>query len=157
MKVALIILNVLIIVGCKKGPQASAPPRIISIQTATVPNERVSISYVDSVAHSIIPVQIRPWLIDNKPGDDYAYSIPTGNFLSRYIWDACSNGIRTFQLQFKNGSVTETHILFIDFKYLPQGGFEIPDAEIDGKALTSMPPSDTDAYGHYDTRFIYNR
>jgi len=157
MKVALVILNVLIIIGCKKAPQASAPPPIISIQTATVLNERVSISYIDSVTHNVIPVQIRPWVIDNQPGDDYAYSIPTGNFLSRFIWDACSKGIRTFQLQFTKGSVTETHILFIDFKYLPQGGFTIPDAEVDGKPLSNAPPSDTNTYGHYNTGFIYNR
>jgi hypothetical protein len=142
--------------GCSKKPLPKdwLPPHIISFKLVSVNNEFVSLYYIDSVTHNSVTLKITPSLIDN-----YTDSIPTGSFFSQYLFNACANnGIRNFKLKFYKGGVTELHDLFIDFKWLPPpGGFEIPDAKIDGKALINLPASDSSKYGHGDTSFLYNR
>jgi hypothetical protein len=153
---AISILSAIIIVSCQKQriPNAAVPPFIISFQLDTVPNEFVSLYYIDSATTKKIPIRI-------STGTKFieADSIPTQSFYSQDLFDACShNGLRNFKLKFYKAGVTELHDLFIDYKRLsPPGGFEIPDAAIDGKNLTPLPPSDSKGSGHYDTGFIYNR
>ena len=154
----LIVTSVLLtvtIVSCQKKPidHSAVPPHIISFQLNTVPNEFVSLYYTDSVTTKNIPI-----LISAGGTATAADSIPTQSFYSQYLFDACEKGVRNFKLKFSKNNVAEMHSLFIDFKWMaPPGGFEIPDASIDGNKLTPLPPSDSSKYGHYNTGFIYNR
>jgi hypothetical protein len=150
------IILVVIVSSCQKKPipNSALPPYVISFQLVSVPNEFVSLYYIDSVTHKKTIIKI-------TASNTFAYqdSIPTGSFFSQYLFNACENqGIRNFKLKFYKSGVSELHDLFIDFKLLPApGGFEIPDASIDGNKLTLLPPSDSSKYGHYATSFIYNR
>ncbi|MBS1530862.1 MAG: hypothetical protein JSU01_11175 [Bacteroidetes bacterium] len=152
-------LSVMVITSCQKKPLNSAePPHVIYFQLASVQDEFVSVYYIDSISGKNIKVQIRPW-VAGSDNTIYADSIPTTNFGSAFLFNACSDkGIKNFKLKFYKAGVTELHDLNIDFKWLPPpGGFEIPDAAIDGKNLTALPPSDSNGAGHYDTGFIYDR
>ena len=154
------VLSAIAAISCQKKPidNSAVPPYIISFELHSVPNEFVSVYYVDSISGKNTSVQIRPWIIDYSLKYVYADSIPTGDFTSQYLFDACEKGIKNFKLKFTKGNVNELHDLYIDFKWLPPpGGFEIPDAAIDGKNLMALPPSDSNGAGHYDTGFIYDR
>jgi hypothetical protein len=123
---------------------------------AGISNEFVSLYYIDSISGKNIQIPIRPWIVGSD-NTAYADSIPTSSFGSKYLFSDCKIGIRNFKLKFYRPGVTELHDLFIDFKFLPPpGGFQIPDATIDGKALINSPV-DTGKYGQVATVFIYNR
>lgn len=159
-KINVVLIMITIFWGCQKTPidRQYTPPHIISFQTKTVKGEYISIYYIDSITNKKIFVQLRTPAIGSAPNYGYADSIPTGNFLSQYLWDACNNGVKDFMLKFSKQNVVEMHNLFVNFKHLPSpGGFEINDAKIDGKPLPNLPPSDSSKSGHYDTGFIYNR
>ena len=154
-KVLLLYVSLVGITACTKYPKPPLPPRAIAIETAAVSNEQVSVSYIDSITNKAVPIKINSLAADDNGA--YAYSIPTGSFISRYLFGACSNGIRTFQLQFTKGNQVETHVLFIDFRSFPGGGFEIPYGTIDGNVLIKSPTPDSGKYGYYTTVFTYNR
>lgn len=160
-KIILILTLIPFICACKKGDGAkeALPDHLISFKIATVDNEQLSVYYTDSISNQQIVVKIRPWTIAESVADSgYATYLPTCNFTSKYLFDACSKGVKKFMIQFKKNNVLETHKLLIDFKYLSQpGGFEINEATIDNVSLTKLPASDSSTTGHYDTGFIYDR
>jgi hypothetical protein len=157
----------ILLIGCSKSPLKSyLPPNVLVFKINNPPAGFVSVYYFDSTANKDQFVQIRSWSSNfnfNLPNGGYADSIPTGDFGSSYLFDACGNGIKNFKLKLNNGNATEIHDLFINFKHLPPpGGFYIPNASIDGKllpALTdSLTPIDSSKYkyGYIETNFIYN-
>lgn len=160
-KIILILTLIPFISTCKKGDGAkeALPDHLISFKVATVDNEQLSVYYIDSISNQQIVVKIRPWTIaENVADSGYATYLATGNFTSKYLFDACSKGVKNFTVQFKKNNVLENHKLFINFKYLsPPGGFEIDEVRVDNTLLTKLPPSDSSLTGHYDTGFIYDR
>jgi hypothetical protein len=159
-KIILILALIPFICTCKKGDDSkeALPDHLISFKVATVDNEQLSVYYIDSISNQKTIVKVRPWIVGDFSNSGYSTEMSTGNFTSKYLFEACSKGIKNFTVQFKKNNILENHKLFINFKYLSQpGGFEIDDANVDNTSLTKLPPSDSSKTGHYDTGFIYNR
>ncbi|CAM3774028.1 hypothetical protein MUGA111182_08800 [Mucilaginibacter galii] len=151
------VLLAMVLFGCNKGSATATdlPDFVIYLQMPSVTGETLSVYYTDPSSANLVSLKIKS--VAGQQGD-YSDEVPSGNFVSKYLFEVCQKkGVRNFIVRFHRNGLTEDHQLFINFQSIPSGGFNIPDASIDGKALTKLPDSDYNTNAHYSTGFKYER